>query len=339
MIYYLSRRKTAYTLAIQVYFYPERIGNRVRLLPYETLFRLPRLPVGTYIFTDFDRLDGKETECAVAIWNAIGKDPAFRRLNDPGAVRQRFALLRSLHDAGLNSFNVYRLDEWQSARRIPVFIRRERGHHRPLTGLIDDRDSLEAAVTRLRRRRDHADLMIVEFANETGADGRYRKYGAIRVGDAIYGQHVMIRDDWYVKGTRHGMTQADRDELESYISDNPHAEQLRPLFDLAGIDYGRIDYGIIDGRIQTYEINTNPTINAYPLWFDRQFKSSRFADLHVTAMLAIDVPGNERTIPNPIASRPLPDHASAIERAHTAALARVFRSAHRHIRKSRPAPS
>jgi hypothetical protein len=31
-------------------------------------------------------------------------------------------------------------------------------------------------------------------------------------------------------------------------------------FELAGIEYGRIDYGIKDGRIQVREINKNPTL-------------------------------------------------------------------------------
>ena len=32
------------------------------------------------------------------------------------------------------------------------------------------------------------------------------------------------------------------------------------MFAIARIDYGRIDYGIVGGRPQVYEINTNPTV-------------------------------------------------------------------------------
>jgi hypothetical protein len=32
------------------------------------------------------------------------------------------------------------------------------------------------------------------------------------------------------------------------------------MFDLARIEYGRIDYGMLNGRPQLWEINTNPTI-------------------------------------------------------------------------------
>ena len=49
------------------------------------------------------------------------------------------------------------------------------------------------------------------------------------------------------------------DEFD-YIQKNPHEEQLRQIFDLAHVEYGRIDYSIKNGRVQTWEINLNPTI-------------------------------------------------------------------------------
>ena len=32
------------------------------------------------------------------------------------------------------------------------------------------------------------------------------------------------------------------------------------MFQIAGIDYGRIDYSMLDGEPQVWEINTNPTV-------------------------------------------------------------------------------
>jgi len=49
-------------------------------------------------------------------------------------------------------------------------------------------------------------------------------------------------------------------EEHDYVFNNPHAIQLAEIFEIAGIDYGRIDYSIKDGRIQTWEINLNATI-------------------------------------------------------------------------------
>jgi hypothetical protein len=45
-----------------------------------------------------------------------------------------------------------------------------------------------------------------------------------------------------------------------YVETNPHRDQLEKVFELGGIEYGRIDYCVVDGRVQTFEINTNPTV-------------------------------------------------------------------------------
>jgi hypothetical protein len=54
-------------------------------------------------------------------------------------------------------------------------------------------------------------------------------------------------------------------EEQAYLDANPHEAELRRVFDLARIDYGRIDYSLTpDGRMQVWEINTNPTISVAP---------------------------------------------------------------------------
>jgi hypothetical protein len=39
-----------------------------------------------------------------------------------------------------------------------------------------------------------------------------------------------------------------------------HEASLREIFRLARIEYGRMDYALLGGRLQVWEINTNPTI-------------------------------------------------------------------------------
>ena len=48
------------------------------------------------------------------------------------------------------------------------------------------------------------------------------------------------------------------EELD-YVTNNPHAAWLEEVFTVAGIEFGRIDYGVYHGRPQVWEINTNPT--------------------------------------------------------------------------------
>ena len=54
------------------------------------------------------------------------------------------------------------------------------------------------------------------------------------------------------------------DEEYEFVSTNPFAEALRPVFEIAGVDYGRVDFGLVGGRPQIYEINTNPDIKLRP---------------------------------------------------------------------------
>jgi hypothetical protein len=54
------------------------------------------------------------------------------------------------------------------------------------------------------------------------------------------------------------------EEEYDFIATNPFAEALRPVFDIAGVDYGRVDFGLVAGRPQIYEINTNPDIKLRP---------------------------------------------------------------------------
>jgi hypothetical protein len=42
------------------------------------------------------------------------------------------------------------------------------------------------------------------------------------------------------------------------MKQNPHEKSLNNVFDLAGINYGRIDYSILHGKPVVWEINTNP---------------------------------------------------------------------------------
>jgi len=46
----------------------------------------------------------------------------------------------------------------------------------------------------------------------------------------------------------------------AYVVENPHRDQLSRIRELAGVEYGRIDYSIRQGRVQPWEINLKPTI-------------------------------------------------------------------------------
>ncbi|QKC82650.1 hypothetical protein [Mesorhizobium sp. NZP2077] len=288
-IYYFCTRQHAYTMGVLLGYYRHGLGDLVRIIPYELAGRLGPVTPGTFIFTDFERLSPARLEAAIALHGRIALlNPGLLRLNDPAIVPRRFDLLKRLKGAGLNDFDVYRLGERKSVRRFPVFVRWESQHEPPLTGLIDGADALEAAIAGLPGHvRQDPDLMIVEYGAAPSADGRFRKYSAYKVGPTIYPQHCFINENWYIKfpGTR--FTEADRAESRAYVADNPHATQIERVFALAGIDYGRIDYGIVDGRVQTFEINNNPTVLARPPDWDPGVDYSRYAEMHERALRGI----------------------------------------------------
>ncbi len=263
----------------------------VRLLDYDALFRGER-PAGTCIFTDFDRLDANGLKRAAAIFREMSaRSGKHRLLNDPSRVLLRFALLRKLYDAGLNPYNVYRLRQLLHVRRFPVFARGERGHDWPVSSLLEDRYRLRQFLAGLDENVDRDDLMICEYCAQPAAEGVFRKLSAYRIGDQMISGETVHDESWCVKYGKKGIASETlyEDELR-LVCDNPHAERLERVFDLAGIDYGRADYGLVNGEIVVYEINTNPMLEAlgtHPS-ATRQRSHRLIRDNYLTALAALD---------------------------------------------------
>jgi hypothetical protein len=76
----------------------------------------------------------------------------------------------------------------------------------------------------------------------------------------------VVEDNWAVKYGRRDVKLPEEYKLfeQKFVLENWHADELRRVFAIAGIEYGRADFGIVAGRIQIYEINTNPDISADP---------------------------------------------------------------------------
>ena len=322
MIYYLACKHRS--LGVQLKYFPGKLAPELRFLTYDDLFGRAALPAGTYIFTDFDMLPTDRFAQLCELWDWFDATGcALTRLNDPRRFLSRFDLLRHLHDAGINDFNVYALEDWREVRRFPVFIRRDKHQKKPETPLLPGKAELAEAVARLGGTGARSKkLMIVEFANEAFVDGRYRKYGAFRVGQTYFVQHCYMSKSWYIKSPEADRTDGDRAETERYRSANPHARQIAEVFHLAGIDYGRVDYGVAGGRIQVYEINTNPTVISLSSVDTPNFKidSSPFARRVEEAMLKLAGGGGaEVKLPPELVDRAAT--ALSLEEVHERALA------------------
>lgn len=283
--------------------------RRVELVSYDTIFCSARLPRCVHVFTDLERLDTADRERAAYLWRALEAGaPEIELLNHPLLGMRRYELLRTLCEAGINDFDVYRLTEVRRPRRFPVFVRGENDHHGPETALLASQHELDAAVKRLvDSGKSREGRIAVEFHAARDADGLYRKYAAFYVAGEVLPRHLMISEQWMVKAKSRILDDEKIAEERGYIEANPHAEWIADVFRKARVDYGRIDYGFVDGKPQAYEINTNPTIIPQEVT-ERTPRNARFAaaltaayqrleqrnggakDLHEVAWIPLDPP-------------------------------------------------
>ena len=287
MIFYLATRAHLYTITKHLASWGSALCELVTPIAYEDLFsqvadeawweivRESWWPVplephqrtglvrGTYIFADLERLSPFDTARAAIVWNALADLGADARLlNHPTRSMRRYELLRTLYEDGINRFNVYRLTDARWPERYPVFIRDENDHRGARFPLMSTRAELEAALSRIDRHgRSREGVIAVEFCDTSDASGRFRKYGAFVVGGEVVPKNVLFNTDWVVKIGWGDLAEASvAAEEDAYIATNPHAAELAAIARRARIAYGRIDYGLLEGRVQVWEINTNPMI-------------------------------------------------------------------------------
>ena len=278
MIIYLSTERFSTTIRRFVRYRRDTLRGLVVPLTYEELFLEGAGPIGHYIFTDFDRLSRYELECAVAFSDALQQAvPEARILNHPLKVLERYPLLVALNRAGINDFTATRLETGNKPPRYPVFIRAEDGYGGPETDLIHDEKEFDTAIAGLcQRGLPLRGRLAIGFANEVSPDGYFHKYGAFNVGGRIVPHDRMHGKSWIVKIRYQNAeleggwdadysTSAEAADAElRYIKGNPHEQVLKRVFAVAGIDFGRADYGVVGGRAQIYEINTNPHLPNRP---------------------------------------------------------------------------
>jgi hypothetical protein len=263
MLYYVTREQHAYTINRLLGSFHDSWLPRpefIRTATYETLFAVRRAPIANYVFTDLDRLNGFEIDAATEVAKSlVAADPMVRITNWPNKPAGRYTLLRRLYEAGLNSFKVWRLDEERAPDAFPVFIRREDDALGPESPLLHTEGEFRAEVARLRAEgKALTGRIAVQYLSARDEQGRHRKYGAFRFGDRILPQHLMVSDSWNVKRAMTNLTAQQVEEERDFVVNNPHADQLMKIFDLAEIDFGRADYCVSNGRIEVFEINTNP---------------------------------------------------------------------------------
>ena len=237
------------------------LREEFRILHYEDLADQKEFPLGTYVLSALDQLNAGTADLLAEIYTQLKDVPGIRFLNHPAKTLQRFELLTELNRQGLNEFGAVRASSDRHNLRFPVFIRNERLHEGALSPLLNSEREIKTAIGRaFVQGHKLNDLLIVEFCDTANEAGYYRKYAAFVVGKKVIPRSLNYGREWMLKHSQTEFTMPMVEEELEFVSQNPHQEQLRKIFDLANVEYGRIDYAIKDGRVQTWEINLNPTI-------------------------------------------------------------------------------
>jgi hypothetical protein len=302
VIYYLTTAKHQYTMRDFLGGPGQILASRVRVVPYRKFLATRRLPFGCYIFSDVDRLSGSQSTELLNHRNAI-RDAGAPILNHPTLSMRRYDLLRKLYEEGINRFDAYMVTENRKPKRFPVFVRTAFDHEGAKSELLPDQASLDAELARMRAEAVWpGDKLIVEYEPYADADGIYKKYAAFRIGDRLIPRQIMAATQWVVKKPEYDSPELAAEEA-AYLDANPHHDLLLRVFDMAHIDYGRIDYTIVGGRVQVFEINCNPTVigptSGAALRSEDALRGPTYRKVigqYIEAMEALDIPGEGRWI-------------------------------------------
>lgn len=265
MITYLVTRSGAHAVRQPPGFTLGPAAPHIEIMTYERAILNSEWQAGVVIFSDVERFYSTQVREVTELYNRLAESRRIHLLNSPSRTMGRYPLLRRLREDGINSFDVYRADEQRVPKRFPVFLHGERDHRGPMSGLLKDQAALDRALEQLAESGMPLSLVLVtEFSDVLSPDRLYRKYGVYIMGDRIIPRHLYFSNHWNVKDFRTGIPDEIREEdlfaeeLE-YLHGNPHERELRPIFERAGIAYGRMDYSLRrDGGIEVWEINTNP---------------------------------------------------------------------------------
>ena len=261
MIFFVAPADETWEMEDYLQQYGANLLNRITLITYDDIALGKALPIGTYIFSAIDRLFPCEKEIAARYCRELSSaSSSVTLLNNPGRVVCRYELLKKCFALKRNSFRVFRAHEIHRCQRFPVFIRPEGEHTVSLRLLYTRRELVEELARALLRGFRLRDVIIVEYCDTADPLGIFRLYCASIVGDEIIPQVIVHNRNWVTRWEGRLVDEDKAREQQNYVQSNPHAAWLKETFELARVTYGRIDYGLVDGVPQVWEINTNPMI-------------------------------------------------------------------------------
>jgi len=263
MLIYFATQQHRYTINMFLETWGKSLLPKVKVTPYEHADTVRYRDVSTVIFSDYDRLSSEQRAGFGALCDEL-HSRGIRVLNHPLHSARRLELLTLLHKEGINSFAAYTVKDAEQAK-YPLFMRFANEHSGPQTPLLYTPEELKFAIDAGRKKNVALeDMLVVEYCSTVGTEGMYRKYSAFCIDGEIVPRHLLVSSQqWALRDVDMITPEIVADE-RAYLEQNPHQEQLRPIFDLAKISYGRIDYSLLHGKPQIWEINPNPIVMQRP---------------------------------------------------------------------------
>ncbi|QDC08718.1 hypothetical protein FHY55_05460 [Oceanicola sp. D3] len=238
-----------------------KAGFKVKLMGYEAAARRGRLPAGSAIFTDFERMSPPWLEVAATL-RARAAATGAPVLNNPARFLPRAALLKALQRASVNRFGCWLPLLGERPERFPCFLRTGWAHRGVIGDLLEDAAMADAALeAALEAGHTLHDLMFIEYAGLAREGGVFRKRAAYAVEGEVTPALTVSQRHWVAKSGELGAASAaqyaaDEAEMHAY----PHNEMVRRVMDLAGQQFGRVDFGLTEEGVAVFELNTNPYI-------------------------------------------------------------------------------
>lgn len=213
---------------------------------------------------------GELLPLALDVARALGKPV----VNDPAKVQRTTRDATALALAGIDGCRVPRTIRIAAGERhavgsgleFPLLARPAGTHGGDIFDKLEDDAALGAW---LGQHVDH-DRYVIDYLDYRSADGFFRKYRFLFVGDEILPYHLAIGDDWKLhrdntEMASHGWMQA---EEERFLRDPGAAfgagqfEILRLIRSRIGLDYFGIDCALDrDGRLVVFEVNASMLVH------------------------------------------------------------------------------
>ncbi|GHC64572.1 hypothetical protein [Neogemmobacter tilapiae] len=244
----------------------EEGGIALRNWNWDQFLGAESVPHGAWTLTDFDR---------VHVWNA--ELATWRRktlitaglpvLNDPARFLGRAGQIRHFFAKGINSFTCWLPSLAEIPDRFPVFLRTQAAHRGSISDLLQNTRECQIALdAALAQGHPLTDLVFVEYrAKADPTLGHFQKHAAYRIGDRVIRAMTVNDDGWMAKyGTQGRAAEATYEAELAEMTAYAHTDLILRVTDLLGCQYGRVDFGMVDGRPEIYEVNSNPAFSFPP---------------------------------------------------------------------------